>query len=250
MQLRNYQITAKERAIDTYKLLDEIESLVEEGKHVFGLTMISREDFFELTNKLRASLPDEMRRANRVNQESERIVGGAREAAEQTVVDAQSEAQRVLDSARVQSEKLIRDAEIKAQSHLQEADTLAHKSIAEARAQAHHVTHEAKQAAEKLISESSRRAEHLVNDSEVMRLATAQAREMVSSAEQDAKDMRRGADEYAREELSRIERVLTDTIITVQRGRNKLEQRTAAQDAGTTGPNRSGTAAEMAAARR
>jgi vacuolar-type H+-ATPase subunit H len=225
---------------------------------MFGLTMISREDFFELTNKLRASLPDEMRRANRVNQESERIVGGAREAAEQTVFSAESEAQRIMDLATQQgekvvrdSEKIVRDAEIKAQGLLQDADILAHKNIAEARAQAHQVTHDAKQSSEKIISESVRRAEHLVSDSEVMRLATAQAREMITSAEADARDLRRGADEYAREELSRIERVLTDTIITVQRGRNKLEQRSALPETATTGANRNGTSSgDLASARR
>ena len=224
MQLRG------ECAIDTYKLLDEIESLVEEGRHLFGLTMISREEFFELTNKLRASLPEEMRRANKLNQDSERIVVGAKETAEQTVLDARAEAQRVMDSSHQYAEKLVRDTEQKIQSRMQDAEALAQKNVTEARAVAHQLTHEAKLAAEKAVAEATRRADHLVNDSEVMRLALAQAKEIVAAAEADAKDMRRGADEYAREELSRIERVLTDATIIVQRGRTKLEQRAVVQE--------------------
>jgi cell division septum initiation protein DivIVA len=227
-------------AIDTYKLLDEIESLVEEGKHMFGLTMISREDFFELTNKLRASLPDEMRRANRVNQESERIVVDARETAEQTVDEAKLGAQRVIEAAAQQKELILQDAKAKKDAMLEEAKT-----------QAYQMTYEAKLASDKRAEELARRAEHLVSESEVMRIATAQARELVASAELDAKEMRRGADEYAREELSRIERVLTDTIITVQRGRNKLEQRSASQDILPKGQSRNGASSgEMASTRR
>jgi cell division septum initiation protein DivIVA len=240
-----------ECAIDTYKLLDEVESLVEEGKHVFGLTMISREDFFELTNKLRASLPEEMRRANKVNQDSERIVGGAREAAEQTVVDAKSEAQRVLDSSHQYAEKLVRDTEAKIHARLQDADALAQKNIAEARAVAHQTTHEAKLAAEKVISEASRRADHLVNDSEIMRLAAAQAKEIVATAEADAKDMRRGADEFAREELTRLERVLSEATSVVSRGRMKLDQRVASHDGAPPTQSKNGSSnGDMAGARR
>ena len=70
--------------MDILKLIDQLESLVEDSRHLGILNLsigLDREEFFELTNKLRASLPDEVRKACRVTAESERIVGGAREAA-------------------------------------------------------------------------------------------------------------------------------------------------------------------------
>src|SRR5579883_1819986 len=103
-----------------------METIIDESKQVMGLTLnLDRDELIDLICKIRASLPEDLRKASRVTAESERIVVGAREAAEQTVVDAQSEAQRVLVNAQNQAEKMVRDAESKAQHRLQEADSLA-----------------------------------------------------------------------------------------------------------------------------
>jgi len=223
-------------AIDIRKLIDELESLVEESYHFMNFSWgLDREEFFKLTNKLRASLPDEVRKAVRVTAESEKIIGGAREAAEQTLVDAQNEAKLSLQSAQAQSEKLVREAEGRAQARVQEAEAYAKKAIAEAHAQ----------------------AEHAVSDSEVMRLATAQAREIIHRAEREARDMRRGGEEFAREELARLEKVLGEAHATVQRGRGKLDQRlgaheSAAPPSGGSGGSRASAPmnGEMVGARR
>jgi len=211
-------------AIDIRKLIDELESLVEESYHFMNLSWgLDREEFFKLTNKLRASLPDEVRKAVRVTAESDKIIGGAREAAEQTLTDAHNEAKLTLQNAQSQADKIVREAEVRAQARVQEAETYAKKAIAEAHAQ----------------------AEHALAESEVMRLATAQAREIINGAEREARDMRRGGEEYAREELGRLEKVLQEAVHTVSRGRGKLDQRLNSYENSAPGTGGSRAAAPM-----
>ncbi len=220
--------------IDILKLLDELESLVEDSKNLMGLTFnLDRDEFFELTNKIRVALPDEVRKASRVTAESERIVGGARETAEQTLMDAQAEAQRILQNSQSSAEKLTRETEAKVQQRAQESDAAANRLVSDAKAQAQQLVETAHQNAEKTVMDAHHRAEQLISDSEIIRLATVQAKDIVSSAEYEAREMRRGAEEYAREEMYRLEKVLSDGLLTVQRGRMKLDQRLAFDRAGT-----------------
>jgi hypothetical protein len=56
----------------------------------------------------------------------------------------------------------------------------------------------------------------------------------MTTVEMEARELKSGAEHYAREELERLERVLTDTIRTVQRGRTKLDQRLTTNGAAPT----------------
>lgn len=217
--------------IDILKLIDQLESLVEECHQFINFTVgFDREEFLELTSKIRASLPDEVRKACRVTAESERIVGGAREAAEATVNDAQVEAQRLIQNAQAQAEKMLREAEQRAQGRVQESDGYAQKVISEAHARVEDALTEGHQQAERLIAEARQQASQMINDSEVMRLATAQAKEIIASADRDGRELRRGSEEYAREELMRLDKLLRESLTVVERGKVKLDQRLTAHD--------------------
>ena len=160
---------------DVLRLLDNLEEMAEDAPKFMGKTWgLDADDFFALTNKIRASLPDEMRRASRVASDSDKIVGAAREEAEMILEQAREEADRIVEDARQMAAKLV--------------DT-----------------------------------------SEINRLAKAQAQEIMANAESAARDVRRGADEYAREVLSAIENHLAKVMGTMQKGREKLEQRISAQ---------------------
>ena len=67
---------------DVLKLLDKLEDLadgaIEFWHRAWGLIL---DEFHMLTNKIRASLPDEVRRASRVAGDSDRIVSAARDEA-------------------------------------------------------------------------------------------------------------------------------------------------------------------------
>ncbi|MDO8588541.1 MAG: hypothetical protein Q7T82_16055 [Armatimonadota bacterium] len=158
---------------DVLKMLDKLEELVEGALHLFNKAwFVDLEEFFVLTNRIRASLPEEVKRASRVAIDSDRIVGSAREEAAQLTDQARDEATRFIEAARED-------------------------------------------------------AARLVDSSEINRLATAQAKEIVAAAEQTARDVRSGADEYAKEVLTSLENFAAKIIGTIQRGREKLEQREA-----------------------
>ena len=231
--------------MDIIKLLNELERLVEEHKSVMGITWnFHPDDFLDITNKIRASLPEEMKRASRVTAESDKIVDGAREAAEATLEDATSEADGIVRDARINAERLLREAE--AQSN---------KMTLSAEAHAKQTVEDARQRAEKMLAESHQQSEMMVSGSEVVRLATAQAREIVAAAEYETQSLRHGADEYAHGVMTDLERQVGELMATIARGRTKLDQRVGAAPAANAPANagangNGGRGAEMVSARR
>ena len=162
---------------DILKMLDKLEELVEGSVHLFNKAwFVDIEEFFVLTNRIRASLPDEVKRASRVATDSDKIVGDARQEATQVMEQAQEQAERMTTAAR---EEVAR----------------------------------------------------LVDASEIDRLATSHSREIVAASEQTARDIRSGADEYAREVLTSLENFTAKIVGTIQRGREKLDQRDTAPTA-------------------
>jgi hypothetical protein len=159
--------------VDVLKMLDKLEELVEGAVHLFNKAwFVDLEEFFVLTNRIRASLPEEVKRASRVAIDSDRIVGSAREEAAQLADQAKLETIRMVEAAKED-------------------------------------------------------AARLVDSSEINRLATAQAKEIIAASEETAREVRAGADEYAKEVLTSLENFAAKIIGTIQRGREKLEQREA-----------------------
>lgn len=107
---------------DILKLLDGLEDLAENTYSLFGkLWGFDREEFFMLTNKIRASLPDEVRRASRVANDSDKIVSAAKEEAAMINEQAIEESNRIVEEARQMAARLVETSEInrlaKAQAH-------------------------------------------------------------------------------------------------------------------------------------
>jgi len=111
---------------DILKLLDSLEELAENTHSFFGKAWgMDLEEFHMLTNKIRASLPDEVRRASRVASDSDKIVSAAREEAEMVVEQATEEANRVVDEARQMASKLVDTSEINKLAKAQAQEALA-----------------------------------------------------------------------------------------------------------------------------
>lgn len=163
-------LTGDGATIDVPKLIDRLEDLVERSRHFFNKAWgIDLEEFYILTNKIKASLPDDVRKATRLTKDSQRIVEDARLEAEQILERTKKEAERILTDARAEAERMK-------DSH------------------------------------------------EIVRMASAQAKEVVVQAEQGAAEMRRGADEYALDVLTRLENEVARAMNTIQKGREKLER--------------------------
>lgn len=239
--------------MDIIKLLNELEQLIDEQKTVMGLAWnFHPEDYHDITNKIRASLPEDVKKASRVTAESDKIVDGARETAEQTLEDATTEADEIIREARINAERHLREAEAEVNKMSLSAETLSKKTVEEARVRAEKMLAEAHQSTEKKVADASHQAEIMLSQSELVRLATAQAREIVASAEQDSSALRLGADQYAHGVMTDLEKQVGELMATIQRGRMKLDGRVGPAEGGghNASLNGNGRVSELAATRR
>lgn len=106
-------LTGDGTAIDVPKLIDRLEDLVEGSRHFFNKAWgIDLEEFYILTNKIKASLPDDVRKATRLTKDSQRITDEARMEAEQILERAKKEAERLLTDAKSEADRLMDSHEI------------------------------------------------------------------------------------------------------------------------------------------
>lgn len=116
--------------MDIQHLVDRLEELIDEGRHLpfSKFTMIDEERALDLIDQMRISIPEEIEKAARVlaqrdrilaqaNEEAARIVQLARERSEQmadrheVVKEAQGRAQHILDQARAEAENITSEAD-------------------------------------------------------------------------------------------------------------------------------------------
>ena len=237
--------------MDILKLLNELEHLIETQKTLgMGIAFnFHPDDYLDITNKIRASLPEEVKRASRVTAESDKIVDGAREAAEQTLEDATLEADEIVRDSRINAERMLREAEAQANKMTLSAEATSKQLVDDSRQRAEKMLADAHQRSEKMLADAHQQSELMVGQSEVVRLATAQAREIVAAAEYETQSMRHGADEYAHGVMSDLEKQVGELMATIQRGRVKLDGRVAAAPPTHNG-NGNGRTPELAGNRR
>lgn len=86
--------------MDILHLVDRLEEVMKKGPRLpfSGLRLVDERRVWPLIDQMRVSVPDEVRRAQRINRERERIVAQARE-----------EAERLLQQAREQAEALANE---------------------------------------------------------------------------------------------------------------------------------------------
>jgi vacuolar-type H+-ATPase subunit H len=115
--------------MDIQHLVDRLEDLVDEGRHMpfSKFTMIDEERALEIIDQMRISIPEEIEKASRVLSQRDRILAQANE-----------EAARIIQSAREQGVQLLdREATVQAaQSH-------AGNIIEQAKQEAENITGEA-----------------------------------------------------------------------------------------------------------
>lgn len=89
--------------MDILYLIDRLEALLNEGRHL-PLTkgvVVDEQRAWDLIDQMRIAIPDEIKKAKRVNQERDRIIAQAHE-----------EAGRVVDLAREEASGLVSDHEL------------------------------------------------------------------------------------------------------------------------------------------
>jgi len=99
--------------VDLERLVDELEARVEASKQIMNHSVwLDLDEFFELTRRIKASLPDEIKRATRVSRDGNRILDDAREEARRMLDEARTESDRLVRTARAEAERLIEAGEI------------------------------------------------------------------------------------------------------------------------------------------
>ncbi len=106
--------------MDIQFLVERLEALVVNARKVpmTSQVMIEQATILDLIDQLRVAIPEEVRQARRVNQESDRVLAKAREEAEQIIAAAQEQAALLL-----QDQSILREAETKAQDILDRAQS-------------------------------------------------------------------------------------------------------------------------------
>lgn len=206
-------VAPSQTGVDILKLLTELEEIVEGTRRLpAGLMMrFDDEKFHYVIMKIRANLPEEMKRASRLARDSERIVEETRESADRVLAEAREAALRELEAGRRDADRRIEDALAQATKAREEAAAEGERIAAQARVKA-----------EDIVAVAREQAELLVSDCEIVQRAQVVAQEIEERANCEAEAIRRGADDYAGELLANLENVLGKAISQVQAGQEML----------------------------
>jgi cell division septum initiation protein DivIVA len=104
--------------LDIQFLVERLEALVVNARKVpmTSQVILEQATILDLIDQLRVAIPEEVRQARRVNQETDRMLAKAREEAEEIIGAAQEQAALLL-----QDQSILREAESKAQEILDRA---------------------------------------------------------------------------------------------------------------------------------
>jgi cell division septum initiation protein DivIVA len=112
--------------IEILALVDRLEKLVNDGWRVplSAKTVIDENAFFELMDQMRVSIPQEVKRANELLQEREKVLASASEEAEQIIEGAREQAARLVDEHEIMAAARAEAEGIKAQARRETAEIL------------------------------------------------------------------------------------------------------------------------------
>ena len=116
----------REGDVDIQFLVERIEALVVNGRKVPMTSQVILEQaaVLDLIDQLRVAIPEEVKQARRINQESDRVLSKAREEAEQIIGAAQEQAALLL-----QDQSILREAETRSQDLLDKAQGKAEETM-------------------------------------------------------------------------------------------------------------------------
>jgi DNA anti-recombination protein RmuC len=109
--------------MDILHLIDQLEALLNEGSHpplVGKRVLIDEHRAWEVIDQMRVSIPDEVKKAKRINQERDRIIAQANE-----------EATRIVELGRDEAQQLASETEISKQAQAR-AQTIVERAQREA----------------------------------------------------------------------------------------------------------------------
>jgi len=118
-------------AIDILHLVDRLESLLNEGRRIpfTSNRIVNEELFLNIIDQMRISIPEEIKKGKRIQQERERIIAQANEEAERIVSLAREKVERatseheITQQAERRAQTIIERAQREAEKYKADADT-------------------------------------------------------------------------------------------------------------------------------
>jgi len=169
-------------------LLDALEDILEKAPNLplSSKSVINKEELQEIIKDIRIKLPDEIKQAQWIKEERQKIL-----------IEAKKEAEAL---RRENEEKMLRIKEDRQR-----------------------ILAEAEKEAEILKKEADRKIQELIDESDIMKKAQEQAKELIIAAQIDAKKIRLGSKAYADELLAELEKHAAGIIETIKKNRDELK---------------------------
>ncbi|KLU41035.1 MAG: hypothetical protein AA931_03530 [Peptococcaceae bacterium 1109] len=141
-------------------LLEQLEELVEKAPEIplTGRVLLDADELLELIDQIRSSVPEEVRRAEAVSVEKDRVIAEGQQKAERIIAQAEEYAARL-----IRESEIHRQAEQEARRILDEASQRAQEITRGAEDYADQILSNLQSALEKTISVVSKGREELAN---------------------------------------------------------------------------------------
>lgn len=114
------------RDMDSLEIIREVEDVVDRQTrfHAFQRAWgVDEEKFFTLLNRLRASLPEDLKQASRIAKDSDRILADAHEQAGRILAEAQEQAALLVSNDEISKQAVRQAEEILTRAREEAADT-------------------------------------------------------------------------------------------------------------------------------
>lgn len=169
-------------------LLDALEDILEKAPNLplSSKSMINKDELQEIIKDIRIKLPDEIKQAQWIKEERQKILIEAKKEAESLRKECEDRLQKIKD----ERQRILAEAEKEAEILKKEAD---------------------------------KRVQDLIDESDIMKRANEQAKEIIIAAQIDAKKIRLGSKAYADELLSELEKHAQNVIETIKNNRDELK---------------------------
>lgn len=169
-------------------LLDALEDILDKANAIplSSKVIVNKEELLEIIKDVRIKIPDEVKQAQWIKEERQKILLEAKKEAE----GVRSECEDKLSRVKEERQRILAEAEKEAEIMRQEAD-------------------------KRLMS--------LIEESEIVKRANDQAKEIIIAAQQDAKKIRLGSRAYADEILANMEKYVGNIAETIKTNREELK---------------------------
>lgn len=169
-------------------LIDALEDIIEKASNLplSAKAMINKEELLEIIKDIRIKLPDELKQAQWIKEERQKIL-----------IEAKKEAENII----------------------KESDERIHSSIEERKK----IIEEAEREAELYKIEADRKIKEMIDESEITKRANEQAKELIQAAQQDAKKIRLGAKAYADDLLAELSKRVENISVIIKNNREELK---------------------------